>query len=241
MLPDDVLLEIFDQCRQDPDFNWFFVWGPNGLVHVCQRWRRLVFGSPRRLDLQLPCTYGTPLRKNLSCWPPIPITIHFGDNKCLSLGDEDSLFAAFEHPGRIRQVHLRLMNPLLSQVFMAMRQQFPVLTHLTLEWLYYQRPPSLPSGFLGGSAPCLQYLHLEGTPLPELPTLLSSTSDIVHLYLNDILSISSELMVLYLAELPRLEFLHIQFKSGTSRPDRRLLPPITRNLLPALSSFEFWG
>jgi hypothetical protein len=33
MLPDDVLLEIFDQCRQDPDRNWFFVWGPNGLVH----------------------------------------------------------------------------------------------------------------------------------------------------------------------------------------------------------------
>jgi hypothetical protein len=26
------------------------------LVHVCRRWRSIVFGSPRRLNLQLFCT-----------------------------------------------------------------------------------------------------------------------------------------------------------------------------------------
>ena len=250
VLPDDVFLEIFDLCRQDqPDFNWFFVWGQNGLVHVCQRWRRLVFGSACRLDLQLPCTHGTLVRKNLGCWPPIPITIRFGDNNShrggLTPDDEDSLFAAFEHPDRIRQIYLKLTSLLLEKVFMVMQQQFPVLTHLTLEWDYYcRRPPALPSGFLGRSALCLQYIHLEGIPFPELPILLSSTSDIIHLYLNDILSISPEAMIACLATLPRLEFLHIErieFESIRSHPDQMLLLLMTRISLPVLSSFEFWG
>ena len=55
MVPDDVLLEVFD----------FYVAGDmyskdreawQTLVHVCRRWRSIVFGSPRRLDLQLVCT-----------------------------------------------------------------------------------------------------------------------------------------------------------------------------------------
>jgi hypothetical protein len=35
MLPDDVLLEIFDPCRHKANFTWFSVWGQNGLVYVC--------------------------------------------------------------------------------------------------------------------------------------------------------------------------------------------------------------
>jgi hypothetical protein len=133
------------------------------------------------------------------------------------------------------------MVPMFRKVFMVMQQQFPVLTHLTLEWDHYQRPLALPSGFLGKSALCLQYIHLENIPFPELPILLLSTSDIIHLYLSDIVSISSEAMIACLATLPRLEFLHIEFKSSRRHPDRVLLPPITRILLPVLSSFEFCG
>jgi hypothetical protein len=248
MLPDDVLLEIFDLCRQDPKFTCFLVWGPNGLVHVCQRWRQLVFGSPCRLDLQLPCTHGTPVRQVLGCWPPLPINISFSDLTGLTPDDENSLFTALEHPDRIRQVCLNLTDPLLSKVIMAMQQQFPVLTHLTLEWdghMYNDDDhPTLPSGFLGGSAPCLQYMHLNGIPFLGLPILLSSTSDLVHLYLNDIPQegyISPEALVACLVALPRLEFLHFEFKLAISHPDRICTPPMTRILLPALTSFEFRG
>ncbi|KAH9073490.1 hypothetical protein EDB83DRAFT_76927 [Lactarius deliciosus] len=64
-LPDNVLLEIFDLCREGHDAGWFtftVAWDWHRLVHVCQRWRQLVFGSPRRLDIQLLCKHRTPHR-----------------------------------------------------------------------------------------------------------------------------------------------------------------------------------
>ena len=244
MLPDDVLLEIFDLCRQDAEFTWFTVWGQNGLVHVCQRWRRLVFGSPRRLDLQLHCTRGIPVRKSLGCWPPFHITIRFSDNHNWTSNDEDGLFAALEHPDRVRQVYLNLTGPLLERVFTVMQQQFSVLTHLTVEWDDDESPlTTIPSGFLGGSAPCLQHMHLNGIPFPTLPTLLSSTSDLVHLHLHDIIQegyISLEAMITCLAALPKLKLLHIGFK-WAPRPDQLCLPSIPQILLPVLTSFEFHG
>ena len=58
MLPDDVLLEIFDLYMFDYTDkegcgyleSEMAMWLT--LVHVCRRWRSVVFGSPRRLDLQ---------------------------------------------------------------------------------------------------------------------------------------------------------------------------------------------
>ena len=56
MLPDDVLLVIFDNCtnkyqntKKDIEAWW------HSLVHVCRRWRAIVFVSPRRLNLRLVC------------------------------------------------------------------------------------------------------------------------------------------------------------------------------------------
>ena len=51
MLPDDVLLAIFDFCGDKYELE---AW--QTLVHVCRRWRSVVLGSPRRLGLQLVCT-----------------------------------------------------------------------------------------------------------------------------------------------------------------------------------------
>jgi hypothetical protein len=53
------------------------VWKWHTLVHVCQRWRQIVFASPRRLNLQILCTHGTPVRKNLGIWPAFPIAIDY--------------------------------------------------------------------------------------------------------------------------------------------------------------------
>ncbi|KAH8994645.1 hypothetical protein EDB83DRAFT_1023651 [Lactarius deliciosus] len=66
VLPDNVFLDIFDFCLRDSTMPELGViqhmrkW--QILVHVCQRWRRIVFASPRRLDLYLSCSYGTPVR-----------------------------------------------------------------------------------------------------------------------------------------------------------------------------------
>ncbi|KAH9056310.1 hypothetical protein EDB87DRAFT_1260555 [Lactarius vividus] len=70
MLTDNVLVEIFDFCRKDHDqCPSSPVWKWHILVHVCRRWRQITFASPRRLNLQILCIDGTPVRKNLGIWP----------------------------------------------------------------------------------------------------------------------------------------------------------------------------
>ncbi|KAH9014633.1 hypothetical protein EDB84DRAFT_818340 [Lactarius hengduanensis] len=86
MLPDDVLLEIFDLCQERYSFLDAIerVWGWHFFVHVCRRWRQIIFESPHRLNLRIFCTQGTPVRKNLV----LP-------------NDEDNVVAALEHPDRV--------------------------------------------------------------------------------------------------------------------------------------------
>src|SRR6266852_1607701 len=78
VLPDEVLLEIFD---------FYTIMKPSGgtgkmvveawqsLAHVCRRWRSLVFRSPRRLNLQLYCTPKTPAKDTLDLWPALPLIV----------------------------------------------------------------------------------------------------------------------------------------------------------------------
>jgi hypothetical protein len=84
----------------------------------------------------------------------------------------------------------------------------------------------LPDTFLNGSAPCLQYLALEGISFPSLPRFLSSTSDLTSLCLFSIRNSDSgyippETMATCLSALPKLETLVISFDSPTRRPPVR--------------------
>ena len=258
MLSDNVLLEIFDccrfidnQCLKDFNFNRPLarslalapsVWGWLGLAQVCQRWRHIIFGSPRRLDLQILCSYRRPAKNILDCFPPFPIAIQCITFKPLTPDEEGNLSAALKHPGRIRQVDF--WGPKSEEVITTMERPFPALTHLTLRWDDERPLLPLPSGFLGGSAPCLKHVHLAGILFPELPMFLSSTSDLVNLCLKDIPQdgyISPEVMTTCLAALPRLQSLFIGSYTATSHTDRILPPPVTRTLLPALTSFGFQG
>ena len=106
------------------------------------------------------------------------------------------------------------------------------------------RTPVIPSGFLGGSAPCLQLLRLDGVAFPSLPILLPSTSDLVDHYLGNIPQggyISPEAMAACLAGLAKLQSLFIEFRPFTSFPGQSSTPPVTRALFPALMSFDFQG
>ena len=73
MLPDLALLEIFHFYMNDEEKERVEAWRP--LVHVCRKWRQVVFESPRRLDLWLYCGAGTPVKEKLDIWPHLPIAI----------------------------------------------------------------------------------------------------------------------------------------------------------------------
>ena len=65
VLTDNVLLEIFDFCREpeSEDQSFYYIWEWQLLAQVCRRWRQIIFASPRRLNLLLLCKEGTPVRK----------------------------------------------------------------------------------------------------------------------------------------------------------------------------------
>ena len=257
MLSDDVLLEIFDFCKKDQDSepeDLFLIfpgmWGWHILVHVCQKWRRVVYASPLRLDLQLLCTYKTPVRRNLDIWPTLPISIqylhhHPGSHHTRDI-DEVEVIAALKHHDRVSTVRLRgVTGPQLRKIIAVTQEPLPALTNLELsDDKSNVRVPVLPSEFLGGSAPCLRRIKLYGIPFPALPTLLLSTGNLVTLVLSNIPQagyIPPEDMVVALATLTRLRGLQIEFKSPASRPSRICPPPVTRTVLPALTNFTFLG
>jgi hypothetical protein len=150
------------------------------LVHVCRRWRSLVFGSPRRLNLQLFCTPKTPARDTLDVWPALPLIVK--GNMALSSGT-DNIIAALEQSNRVCQVFLlALAGWQLEKVLAAMQVPFPELTDLRL-FSDGETLPVIPDSFLGGSAPRLRYFELDGIPFPGLPKLLLSATHLVHLRL----------------------------------------------------------
>jgi hypothetical protein len=94
-LTDDALLGIFDSYLSDNSVSdrlqnvnkW------HTLVHVCRRWRDLVFVSPRRLNLRLLCRKARPVREMLDIWPALPIEI---EDIWMSTGEagQDNIIAA---------------------------------------------------------------------------------------------------------------------------------------------------
>jgi F-box-like len=221
-------------------------WNWHRLIHVCRRWRSVVFASPNFLDLKL--VYGPTTRVELTdIWPPLPIIIRDMVNWIMPGSyDFDVVFA---HHCRVCEINLhRLTRWQLQRVASAMQEQFPALVHLMLEFAgSYSRPAlALPDGFLGGFAPRLQSLELRSIPFPALPRLLLSATDLIRLDLVDIPHsgyMSPEAIVTGLAMLSNLISLTLKFKSPLSRPDRerRYPPPLTRTALHALTRFEFKG
>ena len=247
MLPDDVLLEIFHFCQEnDDDPPKWAVWEWHLLVHVCQKWRRIIFASQHRLNLRILCTAGTPVREHLGIWPPLPIVIryHYSDpDYIMAPDDEDNAVAALEHPDLVCYLGLVVTGSQLGKIATVMQESYPVLRYLYIASLG-RNALVLPADFLGGSAPCLQTIELLGIPFPALPTLLLSASDLITLFLYDIPPtgyIPPEAMVVGLAALPRLKSFAIEFQSANPRPHRIRPPPVTRTVLPALKTFMFQG
>jgi hypothetical protein len=245
MLPNDVLLAIFDfYAHQGHTFKREIeAW--QSLVHVCQRWRSVVFGSPRRLNLRLVCTSKTPARDRLDIWPALPLLIQ---DRTYQTEGGDNIVAVLERSDRVDNIELHgdLSSP-VENVLTAMQVPFPKLTELQLRLRgKTETVRVLPDSFLGGSAPRLRLLRLEYLPFPGLPKLLLSATHLVSLFLWGVPHsgyFSPEAMVTALSALTNLQLLWLDFQSPLSCPDResRRPPPPTRNVLPVLTTFWFKG
>ena len=245
VLPDEVLLAVFYFCvahvRDQETKGAVEEW--QSLVHVCKRWRALVFGSPRRLNLRLVCTPGTPARGCLDVWPPLQLQIH-GISSSTSVV-VDNIVVALGHSDRVNRIDLMLPGHLQwNKVLATMQVPFPALTDLLLQ-CKDETAPIIPDTFLGGSAPRLRYLQLKCIPFPGIPKLLLSATHLVHLYLHGIPHsgyFSPDAMATCLSVLTSLGTLSLEFLSSRSCPERESRrPPLTRFILPDLTSFWFKG
>jgi hypothetical protein len=245
ILPDDVLLGIFDfYVKADSSYSEkkrVEAW--QSLVHVCRRWRTLVLGSPRRLNLQLYCRPKTPAKGTLDVWPALPL---FVGGHLESSSGTDNIIAALGQNSRVCQVDLfAFASWQLEEVLNAMQVPFPELTLMRL-WSNGEMLPVIPDSFLDGSAPRLRHFILAGIRFPGLPNLLLSATHLVRLHLSDISHsgyISPEAMVALISVLSSLESLSLLFRSPQSRPDRetRRPPPSKRSVIPALRTLHFKG
>jgi len=250
-LPDDVLLEIFKR--------YVDVWDAlrtkwHTLVHVCRRWRHVVFGSPRHLDLQLVYTGRRPMTEMPDIWPasglPIVIRLPWGWHSVRGVSFDDNMIAALDSERHNRVCRIDLPNisaSLWERLTAVMQRPFPELTvmHLSSE---NHRWSIDPHSFLVGPAPRLRRLFLDNIPFPAVQRLLLSANNLVYLSLRNIPGvgyISPEDMANCLAGLTRLEVLILQFRSPRSHRlseiPRQLPPPLAPFVLPALTRLEFQG
>ena len=244
MLPDEILLAIFDFFVDEDAYRRKDVEAWQSLVHVCRRWRRVIFGSPRRLNLRLVCGVNTLVRDALAVWPPLPLDIRGGAYHANGM----NILAGLQLSDRVCRINLWGSDmSLLEKIFAAMQEPFPELTDLMISVvdLFYETVSALPDSFLGGSAPRLQKLHLYNIPFPGLPKLLLSATHLVDLRLCNIPHsgyFSPEAMATAFSMLTSLKLLTLKFLSFQSRPDRTSpRSPPTRSLLPVLDTLRFEG
>ena len=240
ILPDDVLLAIFysflyDGQGEGSQNPWQL------LVHVCQRWRTIVFGSPRHLNLQLFCTERTPVRDMLDVWPALPLITW-----CMSPAEKmDNIIAVLERTDRVSVINTDIWSSDWEIFLSATQRPFPELAALGFR-LQDRTVKVVPDSFLGGSAPGLKHLQFIGIPFPGLPRLLLSATHLVTLSLWSIPHsgyFSPDAMVTVLATLTSLDSLILGFESPHSCPDpaSRRPPPSTRSVIPVLTYFSFKG
>ena len=166
--------------------------------------------------------------------------------------NEDNVIAILERNDRIREIHVQNSDKdSFQRLATSMQFPFPALTDLSLANFDFPSPP-VPDSFLGGSAPSLRSLCLDGIAVLGLPNLLLSATSLICLHLEHIPHpgpgyISPYVMADCLSSLARLQDFEIEFKF-TSEPypyQTSLRPPplrtLTRTTLPKLANLFFEG
>jgi len=221
------------------------------LVHVCRRWRHIVFASPHYLNLRLHCTNNTPVRKTLDIWPAFPIVVLcHNTNSSSPLRGVLNIIAALKCYNRVCEINFSGIPDSLLKRFAALTIPFPALTSLQLhsneDWPYW--PLILPSSFLGGFAPRLRSLRLNGIAFPAPQKLFSSCTGLATLRMENIPRtgyISPDDMATCLSALAKVEEVALGFRWDQlhypwfqTSPNQ---PSPTCAVLPSLTSLRFRG
>ena len=247
VLPDNTILEIFDSYRLDTEGHVRGrPWKWHRLAHVCRRWRHVIYMSPRRLGLQILCKSGKSIERVLGSWPTLPLVVGFkGSRKSKSL--PKNIVIALRHANRICRIDLGVTTRTSQSIADMIQVPFPALECIRVESKDAAEPVVI-SGFLGGSAPRLKEIHVEGIaiPFPALRQLLLSTYNLIRLVLKDIpksCCFSPDALVDILSCLDHLEKLDIRFRPPASRSTTNIepSPPFGRSAFPSLFSLGFYG
>ena len=263
VLDDDSLLHVFYLYRpslsgedQDDDVRlmggneietrgrWWYT-----LVHVCQRWRNIIFRSASYLGIFLVCTYGTPIADMLAHSPPLPLIVHYDtEGRDITTDDEDGIIFALKQRDRVLRVRLARMDTSLIEKFIAvMDEEVPILENLIIilpikdDSTILVLPETV-------HAPHLRLLWLGGFALPMGSRLLTTAVSLVTLYLvmdHPSTYFHPNTLLQWISLMPQLETLTIYFKFSihsrgvvaqlTHTP---IIAPVT---LPNLHFFQFHG
>ena len=215
------------------------------LVHICRKWRRIVFASQRALRLRLLCTHGTPVPKTLDCWPTLPIVMQYGAPPVPGLPateDEVGIMAALLHSDRVGSISLIVTNSLLKRL-PAIERPFSELEDLVL-MSQDSVSLTLPTSFRWGLH--LRTLHLTRCAIPALPELLFTSTGLVDLKLHKIPNLECfppDAFANALSRMIHLQSLSLHFLSF-SLP-RNYVDLLTQSgervVLPALTYFKYRG
>jgi len=262
IFPDDVLLEIFDFVR----LNGVHVSNHEGwykLAHTCRTWTQIIFSSPSRLDLQLNCTYGSPVSEILRYSPPLPLIVDYGERRPLPADDKKGVLLALQKHDHVRSIGLHASAPTLDKLLEVINGTFSVLEYLVLSTGYPDADeddedeteseddgpihPILPLTFRAPHLRCLNLKRVGSLVEPGLP-LLACLSGLTSLALIGIpysLYLPLEYLASRLSLMPHLEYLGLSFGHHISANDslrEQVDGPLTKQIsFPNLSKIYFQG
>jgi hypothetical protein len=232
----NVLLNIFRCFLDVSPRHW------HRLVHICHKWRRIVFASQRALNLRLLCTHGAPVLKMLDCWPTLPIVVQFAESPALNRPtpeDVDGIMAALKQSTRVTSINLTVTSSLLAMLY-ELEWPFLELEELVLVSQDTARL-TLPRTIHWGSR--LRRLHVTRLTFPPAFFRLHFFSrNLMDLQLHEVLDpwhFPPEDLTDVLSRMPQLRSLSLHFLSTANY--RALQTARVRAILPVLARLDFRG
>jgi hypothetical protein len=184
----------------------------------------------------------------------LPLIVRFkGHRKTKSL--PKNIAIALCHPDRVREINLGLTSTTVGSIVDAIaKKPFRTLECIRITIKDATRPPGpsllFRNAFLGGSAPRLRVLSLDGInfPFPEIKQVISSTNNLVELHLSRIPKagyFSAEALVTALSTSAQLKGLRVSFHypqaASSLSTQSKTSSPLQRTTFPSLDYLYFHG
>ena len=254
MLTEDIILEIFNFYRlYAVERSEGRPWKWHRLAHVCRKWRHVISMSPRRLDLRILCEYEAPIESILASWPTLPLVAMFNSAGWKSKHIPRNVMVALRRPDRLSEIDFHVTSSMVASIVEVTQKPCQALESIRITVESPTGPPILVrNAFLGGSAPHLRKIRLDGISLPfrEIRQVLLSTNNLVELHLSNIPDdayFSPNDLVAGLSTLVQLKrfTLWLTVDSHHSHPfsphPSMSYPPPRHTTLPSLTSLDFHG